>query len=362
MKKKTKFKLLFTLIILLLWGVAIFKVYSLMYKFRAEESLYDEYQFPSPLKENTKEELFFINYINSLYSDYYDIQKVYVYDYVPVSIQNEKNTKHYFVSIQKKLKYKSVYEMPFVAGMKKALEELNNSKTATAIYNRRTNELKQYINYLQTENNIFKVVFQETNNFTTAKIKIATYHSEISANLLKPPASSDIFQEGYDFIYLLGVNNRKKIEYNNNDAIMYADKYSSNPRNKDINTKVWNKQFRQYENDCANYVSQCLYYGGIEPTKTWNPDSLFWIRTGSPRYADIDGLTTYMQKTRMFSLTNFSGVSAGGFICLIEESHVVFVASNDSITILFNGHTNDRKRVSFPHLNERGALYLTPNN
>ena len=57
-----------------------------------------------------------------------------------------------------------------------------------------------------------------------------------------------------------------------------------------------------------------------------------------------------------------TAASEGGFICLIKESHVVFITSNDSITILFNGHTNDRKQVSFPHLHESEVIYLNPNN
>lgn len=367
MKKKKKIRLIFILLIAILWGAAIFKIYSIINKYteNTERSLVSsDPDVLIPLKEDTPEDRFFFNYIESLYSDYYDIQHVYVYDYFPddKDIVKDNHAKYYFVTIEKKLKYNSVYKLPFVAGMKKAVEELNSSNLAKEIYKNRIHDLKQYIGLIQIENNIFKVIFTEQGNFKNSKVRIATYHSEISASALKPPADSVMFKEGYDFIYSFVVRNPKKINYNNFKAINYADKYSSNPMHAGKNQKFWNKKYKAYENDCANFVSQCIYAGGIRETKNWYPESLYWIRTGSPRYADISGVTTYMQRSNLFSLTGYSGVSAGGFICLIKESHVVFITSNDTITILFNGHTNDRKRVSFPHLNEDEALYLTPNN
>lgn len=367
MNKRKKIRLIFILFIALLWAAAIFKIYSIMNKYKESSgkiALSRQTDAAVPLKRNTPEEIFFSDYIKALYSDYYDIENVYVYNYVPddEDIVDDENAKYYFVTIEKKLKYNSVYKLPFVAGMKKAVDELDPSSRAKEIYNKRTNELKQYIGLTQIENNIFKLIFSEQGNFKNVKVRIATYHSEISASALKPPEDSVMFKEGYDFIYFFIVSKLKKINYNNFKAINYADKYSSNPMNAGKDQKLWNKNYKAYENDCANFVSQCIYAGGIEETKIWYPESLYWIRTGSPKYADIGGVTTYMQRKNLFSITGYSGASAGGFICLIKESHVVFITSNDSITILFNGHTNDRKRVSFPHLNDDEALYLTPNN
>ncbi|AGT42528.1 amidase domain-containing protein [Treponema pedis] len=367
-KKKTgRLKLTFILFIAFLWIVAVFQIYSVINKHKKIDgglSGDDENSTPSPLKRNTAEELFFINFMQDLYSEHYDIQNVYVYDYIPddEDIEYDGSSKYYFVTIEKKLKYGSVFQLPFVIGMEQAVNKLNGIKEAKRIYNKRITELKKYIGLPQIENNIFKVVFSEENNFENAKVKIATYHSEISAMRLKPLSDSEMIKDGYGFIISYISNMRDKIEYDNTAAVKYADKYTSNPLNKAKNENVWNQKYKKYENDCANFVSQCIYAGGIQPTKTWFPESFYWIRTGSPKYHDISGLTTYMQKKNIFSQTNYSGLSAGGFICLIKESHVVFVTSNDSITVLFNGHTNDRKRVSFPHLNESEAMYLTPNN
>lgn len=356
-----KGKLIFVSVIVLLWIIASLKLYLFLNKYaqkKEEAATYEEE--PVSKREKTAVEEFFFDYIEDLYSEYYDILNVKVYEYTAVE-NSGADSQSYFVTIEKKLKYDSVYRLPFVAGMKKAVDDAGGIKKAVNLYNKKTNELKRYIGLKQTENNIFKIRFQEPGNFESAKIYIATYHEEISASALRPASSSVIFDNGYKFIDFYIDGNSPKTPYNNAAAVKYADKYTSNPIKAEVNELVWNKQYKTYENDCANFVSQCLLAGGVKTTSLWYPDSLYWIRTGSPKYA-TDGITSYMQKRNAFYLTNYNAVSAGGFICLTKESHVVLVTSNDSITVLFNSHTNDRKRVSFPNLGTREALYLTPNN
>ena len=363
-KKVKKAKLIFVLFIILLWIVVIFKLYPIIKEFKegkSGSSKHDVSIKSKPKQENSKEEIFFKKYADSLYSEYYDISDVSVYDYMPDDEVYGSNERFYFVSIEKKLKFNSVYQLPFVAGMKKAVEYFKDNKKALNQYNKRTTELKKYIGKKQIENNIFKITFTEKDNFENIKIEIATYHTKIDAFSLKPPESDVLMQNGFDFIKYHVNTNSKKVDYNNAAAVSYANRYTSNPLNMSSDMSVWNPEYKTYENDCANYVSQCIYAGGISTTEAWYPESLIWIRTGSPRY-DNSGVTTYMQNKKLFYTTNYSAVSEGGFICLTKESHVVFIVSNDSITILFNGHTNDRKMVSFPHLNESEAIYLTPNN
>ncbi|UTC76911.1 hypothetical protein E4O04_02330 [Treponema sp. OMZ 799] len=363
-KKAKKAKYLFILFIIILWIVAIFKLYPIIKEFKegkSDSSKHDVNIKAKPKKENSKEEIFFKKYAESLYSTYYDILNVSVYDYIPDDEDYGSNEKFYFVSIEKKLKFNSVYQLPFVAGMKKAVENFKDSKNALRQYNKRTTELKKYIGKKQIENNIFKITFTEKNNFENIKIEIATYHTKIDAFSLRSPDSEVLMQNGFDFIKYHVKTNSKKIDYNNAAAVGYSNKYTSNPLNLSSDISVWNPEYKIYDNDCANFVSQCIYAGGISPTAAWYPESLIWIRTGSPRYEN-SGVTTYMQKNNLFYATNYSAASEGGFICLTKESHVVFITSNDSITILFNGHTNDRKQVSFPHLNNSEAIYLSPNN
>ncbi|WP_427194182.1 amidase domain-containing protein [Treponema denticola] len=363
-KKVKKAKLIFVLFIILLWIVVIFKLYPIIKEFKegkSGSSKHDVSIKSKPKQENSKEEIFFKKYADSLYSEYYDISDVSVYDYMPDDEVYGSNERFYFVSIEKKLKFNSVYQLPFVAGMKKAVEYFKDNKKALNQYNKRTTELKKYIGRTQIENNIFKITFTEKDNFENIKIEIATYHTKIDAFSLKPPEPEVLMQNGFDFIKYHVNTNSKKIDYNNAAAVIYANKYTSNPLNMSSDISVWNPEYKTYDNDCANYVSQCIYAGGISPTAAWYPESMIWIRTGSPRYTS-SGITDYMQQKKIFYSTNYSAASEGGFICLIKESHVVFITSNDSITILFNGHTNDRKQVSFPHLHESEVIYLNPNN
>ncbi len=368
-----KIKFYFALVIIFLWIFVGFKLYFLLndnesanesVSIQTEEIIPEDLEEEEILEEevDSPATIFFADYLYFLYSEYYDIIDVRAVDFIPEDEDLTENEKFYFVTIEKQLKYNSVFQLPFVSGMQKAVEDLPNSKKAKIIYNKKTNELKEYIGRKQVEHNIFKVTFKEFNNFETAKIQIATYHEKTSAELLKPPSFEIMKNYGYEFIKKQIKNKAKKIDYNNDKAICYADRYSSNPFKTGINQKCWNKKYKPYENDCANFVSQCLYAGGIKATKRWFPGSFYWIRTGSPKYRDTSGVSDYMQNIKRFYKTNYSAISAGGFICMIKESHVVFVASNDSITILFNGHTNDRKRVSFPHLDKNEVMYLNPNN
>ncbi|MGI5085809.1 amidase domain-containing protein [Treponema putidum] len=363
-KKINKAKLFFVLFIIILWIIAILKLYPIIKEFKEakeSEGQQDVTVKAKPKKEDTKEELFFKKYAESLYSEYYDILDVSVYDYIPDDEDYGPNEKFYFVVIEKKLKFNSVYQLPFVAGMKNAVEYFKDNKKALNQYNKKTTELKKYIGKKQLENNIFKITFTEKDSFENIKIEIATYHTKIDAFSLKPPEPDEIMQNGFDFIKYHVNTDSKKINYNNAAAVSYANKYTSNPLNMSSDMSVWNPKYKTYENDCANYVSQCIHAGGVSTTAAWYPESLIWIRTGSPRYEN-SGVTDYMQQKNIFYTTNYSAACEGGFICLTKESHVVFITSNDSITILFNGHTNDRKTVSFPHLNNSEAIYLTPNN
>ena len=90
-------------------------------------------------------------------------------------------------------------------------------------------------------------------------------------------------------------------------AVAYADKY----------WKKYNRSYKEYRGvDCANFVSQCLFAGGMPKTSDWYPQSVNWInvmghirhfksygmfltasnanvRVGNPVYYDWNGNSTY---------------------------------------------------------------------
>ena len=64
--------------------------------------------------------------------------------------------------------------------------------------------------------------------------------------------------------------------YNADKAIAYSNKY----------WKHYNHDYHDYRNeggDCCNFVSQCLYAGGLPWTSTWFPNSVAWINVPATR-------------------------------------------------------------------------------
>lgn len=312
-------------------------------------------------KENKKASQFFTDFFSELYADHYSGIRVKAYDYTTEALKKENayDEKWFFVEVKKTLKYQSVDELPFVQGMTAYLKAA--SPSLQKIYEKKCAELSVYIGRVQFEYNCLKVKIDRQGNFRADTVSTYTYHDAQDVHDFALPSIAEMQQAGKAFLVKAETVKKKRISYNNAKAVSYAYRYSSNPAFAESDSSVWNKEYAAYENDCANFVSQCLYAGGIKKTNTWCDDSLLWIRTGSPRTQSA-GLTTYMQRNDAFLSVDYSAVSAGGFICLNAESHVMLVSSNDSITILYNGHTNDRASFCFPHVSSNEAQYLTPNN
>ena len=86
--------------------------------------------------------------------------------------------------------------------------------------------------------------------------------------------------------------------YSRNAAINYADKYAINANRLDSLGNGYNVY---NDNDCTNFVSQCLYAGGMTQDSTWN--SKLWFssnvahRTDSDAWVNADSLKNYLKNT-----------------------------------------------------------------
>ena len=148
--------------------------------------------------------------------------------------------------------------------------------------------------------------------------------------------------------------------YNVAAAVAYADKYA----------KSYNPSYVKHtNNDCANFVSQCIYAGGIPKDTVWKPESMAWINThrlldytvktlGGIFYAtsshkndvlaDADtGIKLEISKMNPQTLTN--SVMEAGMLAWMNNGkgatgrHAVFcVGKNNAGTPIFDAHTNDR--------------------
>jgi len=63
----------------------------------------------------------------------------------------------------------------------------------------------------------------------------------------------------------------RRYQYNRQKAVAYADTYWD----------TYNPAFPHFKDDCTNFISQCLYAGGIQMTGYGNRNKGWWIKTGA---------------------------------------------------------------------------------
>ena len=152
-------------------------------------------------------------------------------------------------------------------------------------------------------------------------------------------------------------------KYNREAAIDYAREWSYS----------YNPAFYRYWTDCANFVSQCLYVGGIEQTDSWHMykymkshshNPLAWLSqnyrynwdvgaawsVASAQYEyfkSIDGnISVYIGSvSELASLISTYGIQAGDLMYFLEDGsihHATIISSVDKDSIYYSGHTLSR--------------------
>jgi len=133
--------------------------------------------------------------------------------------------------------------------------------------------------------------------------------------------------------------------YHPSDAVAYANKWVKNTTNPCKsgsstvqNSNNYNPAYSWYQcNDCANYVSQCLYAGGIPTDATWKPNSSTWIQAYP--------LVNYMVNNSYAVQYSYATVPVGGIAKDLNVEHVYIVTYNDGSVVKCNAHSNDRLGV-----------------
>lgn len=142
--------------------------------------------------------------------------------------------------------------------------------------------------------------------------------------------------------------NREKINYEKNPEIRVA--YSGyNASNAVAYAHRWakgrNPSFRDFGNqDCTNFVSQCVYNGGIPATSTWCGSSNAWIR--------VKDFYTYMRNNGYtFGGDSNSNSRLGDVIQLYHNdwNHSVIITGRNGSGWLYSAHSTNRK--DYPILN-----------
>ncbi len=124
--------------------------------------------------------------------------------------------------------------------------------------------------------------------------------------------------------------------YNVDAAVAYADKWATSR----------NPEYKSYPGvDCANFVSQSLYAGGMPKNSKWYPASYSWI--------NVSGAIANFKNYGTFMTANNSNVLKGNPVYYDWNSNGVYdhtaicVGTNSSGTPIVDAHTGDHYHVTW---------------
>ncbi|MCM1125162.1 MAG: amidase domain-containing protein [Lachnospiraceae bacterium] len=220
-------------------------------------------------------------------------------------------------------------------------------------------ELEEYIGKTQS----FVFYIKETypiDNMEEKEILFENGMDYVSWEAMVPSNHEELRESGYARMEKVGAEStlmtdnmelqRAKASYSVDDAVNYMNKYTSNPSScnvcgankctSKVDTTKYNSDYAYYVSpgshvDCANFVSQALYAGGIATDDTWKAGSSSWI--------GVKALTDYMTSNKHWTSVGYSSVQKGDVVSFTSYSHVVMITSYDGTTYKYSGHTNDRK-------------------
>lgn len=323
----------------------------------------------------------------SLYGEYYAISNASAE--VISTTQNPDGTTTYLIdtSFYRTLKATSAYEIPFIQGLLTAKADLSDSlelASADRYIDFWINELEQeYIGVAQPTNAAFSVTLSSAAKLRTSEtigLEDIMYHDSFSgetysAEELRPKSDSELKAEGIALIADISAtvqeestqlrSAQKAYTYSRTLAISYARRWSCNLGLSEDHATCHAPGFLFCIGaDCANFVSQCLFAGGIEPDNIWFPEnqiSTAWYTTGNSG----SGLRQYVVNTLGFIHTGIARRAvAGSIINQLTESganagHVGLVDQNDTIVTTFCAHTRCRNSAPFSTLRP-GYDFYTP--
>jgi RNA polymerase sigma-70 factor (ECF subfamily) len=115
--------------------------------------------------------------------------------------------------------------------------------------------------------------------------------------------------------------------------------------------------------DCANYVSQAIFAGGIPKTDTSVSDAYHWFASQygcSAAWENVGHMYTFFYTYKGYwSTSSFANCNAGGVIFYKDSSgdryHVVMCVQNDTVDRKYSAHTTDKKEVTYTDSTSFGA-------
>ena len=171
---------------------------------------------------------------------------------------------------------------------------------------------------------------EESDLFAAAEADAAAAASPSTWGTVQKAAAGDVMTS------TLKTYGDGKYTYSPEKAVAYADKWATSR----------NPQYKQYPGvDCCNFVSQCLYAGGMPKNSTWYPASYDWI--------NCSGAISNFKKYGKFMTANDSNVLKGNPVYYDWNSNGVYdhtaicVGRNSAGTPIIDAHTGDHYHVAW---------------
>lgn len=344
------------------------------------------------------------------YSPYYDILEIKT---EITQVEDTKDSLDVYVkaSMDSILKANSVAELPHVQGMMKALNltslekdsventvklikqqnnELNLSdmqvERAAKLLQNKIIDIEPYIKEPAISNFMFKFTIPKSKIGIapeSSKLLYEDYEDYIPATCILPKSNQEMINDGItEVMTAINASTTKNntLLYSGYDrldardyaiancswATTYCSHYPSVKCQQDIT--YWNTYYYPAflynfcHNDCADFVSQALHYGGISKTSTWTR-AYYTDQSWTYAWQNCNGLRSYMINNGYWSSSNYTNAAAGGIRLWYNTNsngirdyyHVGMIVRNDTIIREFNAHTYDRSH--YVYSNESNKEY-----
>lgn len=286
------------------------------------------------------------------YQEYYDI------DHFDITVCDDGT---YFVEMTATLKADSVEELDYYQGALQYMAENSlAAETSHELIDKLYSNLSNYIGTEQVLNFYIAADITPANRSASCNLMFEDGLDYVSAEEIYPGSHAELYNSGYSYMESStesGVESYSTFTQNSSDpifsifnAVMYSETYTSNPSSCNlhsncknlVDTTKYNPNYTHYaasHSDCANFVSQTLYAGGIPTSTTWYAGATNWINVAS--------LCSYMLDNGYWKSIDKSDLFVGDYMRYTgtNESHIVMITAHDGVSFRYSGHTNDRKNV-----------------
>ena len=292
---------------------------------------------------NSKIEMF----LKENYKDYYDLNS---FNFVYKDSEEFQDSVEIVVSCNMEL-VKRAEALPVLQGISKTFKtkamfsnndvSAHNSSSLSA-YGQLSREIEQNY-YRKPERTYFNFLIGKDQDMKIENLKLLSYKEILGLDSLRIN-EEELYKKGEEIAtYLLSDNNDAESSLESRSRYSVYDRLRARDYALD---HAYDPP--EYSSDCANFVSQCLCYGGgIPQSYYWRPGSDNWIRTG---YYNNGGVVPYMVNNGYFVREyDRSNVNAGCIVSWNGFSHVGLITYGDTVTVKYTAHTNARRNEVLPY-------------